>query len=189
MQGSRCRATTRAGRPCTNPPVNGAAVCRMHGGAAPQVKAAAERRLATRAVEADVAATLASEGLEGVSDPLEALALLASEALALKNALAARVNALTSITTTSKLGVESVKAELQLYEHALDRAARFLDLVAKSGLAERRVQLEREQSLLVYEFMQRVFHRISLTQEQRDLLPVVVPEELAKISVGEDGRE
>jgi hypothetical protein len=40
-----CRATRRDGAPCTNPPVKGALVCRMHGGAAPQVKRAARQRL------------------------------------------------------------------------------------------------------------------------------------------------
>jgi hypothetical protein len=41
----RCRATTRNGNRCGNPPVTGAVVCRMHGGAAPQVRDAARRRL------------------------------------------------------------------------------------------------------------------------------------------------
>jgi hypothetical protein len=40
-----CVATTRRGTPCTNPPVKGAVVCRMHGGAAPQVRRAARQRL------------------------------------------------------------------------------------------------------------------------------------------------
>lgn len=181
-----CAATSNAtGQRCKRHPVKGATVCQVHGGAAPQVKAAAARRLEAAAVEADARAVLAKEGVHGVADPMEALAVLASEALALKNALAARVNALTSITTTSKLGVEQVKVEVQLYERAMDRAGKFLDRLAKSGLAERRHELEREQSLLVYEFMNRVFNRIGLTAEQRALLPVVVPEELGRITAGE----
>src|SRR5689334_730684 len=41
-----CTAKTRSGRPCKGQPISGGNVCRMHGGAAPQVKLAAERRLA-----------------------------------------------------------------------------------------------------------------------------------------------
>lgn len=44
-----CKATNRQGRRCGKPPIPGGAVCRMHGGAAPQVKDAAEARL--RALE------------------------------------------------------------------------------------------------------------------------------------------
>ena len=41
-----CGAKTRDGDPCRNPPMNGATRCRMHGGATPRGRAAAERRLA-----------------------------------------------------------------------------------------------------------------------------------------------
>lgn len=40
-----CRATRRDGTPCGAYAIRGGTVCRMHGGAAPQVKAAAARRL------------------------------------------------------------------------------------------------------------------------------------------------
>lgn len=44
----KCSARTRNGDPCRAAPVRGATVCRMHGGAAPQVKAKAAQRLAER---------------------------------------------------------------------------------------------------------------------------------------------
>jgi hypothetical protein len=40
-----CGKKTRAGTPCQKPPIAGATVCRLHGGAAPQVKRAAKLRL------------------------------------------------------------------------------------------------------------------------------------------------
>lgn len=40
-----CGRKTRAGTPCQKPPIKGATVCRLHGGAAPQVKRAAKLRL------------------------------------------------------------------------------------------------------------------------------------------------
>lgn len=45
-RGQRCSATSkRTGKPCPMPAISGATVCRMHGGAAPQVKAKAAERL------------------------------------------------------------------------------------------------------------------------------------------------
>jgi hypothetical protein len=41
----KCRAHTSAGKPCQRDPVKGALVCQVHGGAAPQVKNAARKRL------------------------------------------------------------------------------------------------------------------------------------------------
>lgn len=43
--GALCTATRRDGAGCTNFAINGARVCRMHGGAAPQVRAAAQVRI------------------------------------------------------------------------------------------------------------------------------------------------
>lgn len=41
-----CRGHKRSGPPCTNPPMHGQLVCRMHGGSSPQARTAASRRLA-----------------------------------------------------------------------------------------------------------------------------------------------
>lgn len=55
----QCKATTRGGKRCGNAPIEGGTVCRMHGGAAPQVK----RRAALRLLELvdPAVATLARE--------------------------------------------------------------------------------------------------------------------------------
>jgi len=43
---AHCRATSKgSGEPCKRPAIAGATVCRVHGGAAPQVKEAARLRL------------------------------------------------------------------------------------------------------------------------------------------------
>lgn len=42
---ARCKATNRQGNRCGKPPILGGVVCRMHGGAAPQVMEAAKARI------------------------------------------------------------------------------------------------------------------------------------------------
>jgi hypothetical protein len=57
----RCRAhSTRTGKPCQKYAIKGGAVCTVHGGSAPQVIRAAQRRLAAAASEA-LAARLAMQ--------------------------------------------------------------------------------------------------------------------------------
>src|ERR1019366_9474335 len=92
---SQCTAKSkRSGERCRCYPMQGGTVCRTHGGAAGQVRAAARRRLQSQAVEAEVKNALAFESIEGVMNPLEAMSQLAAEVQATKDALAARVNAL-----------------------------------------------------------------------------------------------
>lgn len=180
---AQCKATARTGAQCSNPPIRGGTVCRMHGGSSPAVKAAAARRLEVAAVDADVAAVIASQGLEGVTDPLEALARLTTETLAMKSALAARVNALSDITTTSKLGVEALKVEVALYERAIDRSGKFLDLLAKSGFEERRLRLDEQTAGMFVTVMRNVLARLDLTPAQQALVGTVVPDELRALDV------
>lgn len=49
---TRCSARRKNGTPCKNPPILGGNVCRMHGGSAPQTRAAANRRLLAMVVPA-----------------------------------------------------------------------------------------------------------------------------------------
>ncbi len=64
--GAKAKST---GKPCTRPVVKGANRCRFHGGAAPQVKAAAKRRLAVE----QAAEALKTFGLPRTVDPRDAL--------------------------------------------------------------------------------------------------------------------
>jgi hypothetical protein len=176
---NQCKATAKgSGERCRRAPIAGGSVCRVHGGAAPQVKAKAERELAAKAVTADAMAVLALEGLEPVESPLEALAALAAESLAMKSALAARVNALDSMTNTSGQGVESVKVEVALYERALDRGARFLDMLAKAGFEERRTALEEAEALMIAQVLANTVNKLELDDGKKALAIQIVQAEL-----------
>lgn len=181
----QCSARAKStGERCRRAPIRGGAVCIVHGGKAPQVVAAAKRRREAAQVEYEVRGLLAFTSYEGVCDPLEALALLADESLAFKEALASRVNDLAGQIRykASGAGTEQLRAEVALYERAMDRTGRLLDALARSGFEERRTQLAEQQGLLVVEALRRIFDRLALTEEQRALVPTVVPEELRRIS-------
>lgn len=180
----RCTARAKStGERCSNWPIQGASVCRIHGGAAVQVRAAAQRRLAAEKVDSQVRNAIAFESREGVKDPLEQLALLADEALGMKEALAGRINSLKSIRYSAHgSGTEQLRAEVVLYERAMDRAAKFLDLLAKSGFEERRTRMAEEQGQMVAQVLRAIFARLALTPEQEALIPKVVPEELRRMA-------
>lgn len=184
---ARCSARAKStGKQCGNLPMNGGHVCGVHGGKAPAVMAAARRRTDIAAVQAQAAGALAFESLSGVGDPLEALSLLTAETLAMKEALAARVNALNGLSYTAVgAGTEQLRSEVALYERALDRSAKFLEILAKSGFEERRTRIAESQGLQVAECLRRIFARLVLSEAQQVLVPTVVPEELRALSSGE----
>src|SRR5690349_5780100 len=79
----RCTAKSKqSGQRCRKAPMKGQSVCLAHGGGAPQNKHAAARRQ----VEAQALSTFGG-GTAPVRDPLEALAQLAGEILAVKDFL------------------------------------------------------------------------------------------------------
>lgn len=175
----RCGATTRSGEPCKSWAMQGQSRCRMHGGSSPQARRKADERQAVRAALADIDATLAHEGFGQVEDPLAELGQLVAEASAFKRALAARVNALQSVSYSAPgAGTEQLRAELGLYERAMDRTARFLEVMIRSGFDERRIRVTEAQGQLLVGCIRRVLDRLELNDAQRALVVTVVPEEL-----------
>lgn len=65
----RCKAHTKRGQ-CKRPPIKGGTVCHTHGGAAPQVKRAADRRIAEYVAQmVDPQRVLAEIARVAMSDP------------------------------------------------------------------------------------------------------------------------
>lgn len=118
----------------------GATVCKWHGGGAPQVQAAARRRLAQQ----EAAATLADVGVYPVTNPVEAFADLVSEVVALKDHFADRVAQLESLRYTSTWNTEQMRTEVALYERALDRSGRLLSQWVSLGLEAKRVEMSQQ---------------------------------------------
>lgn len=130
----RCTAhRKRTGQPCQARPEEGSTVCRIHGGAARQVKrAAAERR-----AEAATVATLESLGTAApVGNPLEHLLRLAGEVEQWLAVTRARMTETQHLIMIGE-GGEDARAIVKLYERALDKAAGVLTAIAKLDIEAR----------------------------------------------------
>jgi len=165
---AKCRGTNRQGNPCGLAPIPGGFVCKWHGGGAPQVKAAAERRLAARQLEQSAEAVLAHEGVLAVEDPLQELGKLASSAKALMEALGQRVNALEQIETFDEKRAPHVRVAVELYERAMDRTHRLLNSLITHGYTERQVAIAEQEAMLVAGVIRRVVAGLGLSKDQQD---------------------
>lgn len=153
----------RTKKPCGNSPMKGSPVCRMHGGATKQARAkAGERIVEDRAMKA-----LAQLDVAPVADPLTALAELAGQAVAFKNAIAEKVNNLRTIRYTDSKGSEQLRSELAVFERALDRCERFVTSMVKLGLDERLVRIEEAQADLVLTAIEAALDAVEVPADRR----------------------
>jgi hypothetical protein len=200
----------RAGQPCTNSPIHGAQTCRYHGGAAPQVRAAAAARLAEQAADQALRRGLADAYGANVPDvdPADAMLRAVSwkhaEVLALRVKVAEldddqRVWGVTKDTPGDQGGLTSEAkphiwwqmlrtAEAQLVQFAKDARA--------AGCDERRVKLAEDQGEIVVGLLRRIldglFQRLveagvpeGLLREAWDAaVSDVVPRELRAAAIG-----
>jgi hypothetical protein len=187
MAKAKCAGTNRAGGPCRLYPMLGTTVCRSHGGAAPQVKAAAARRV----VEAK--ALRAVQGLgtwQPVTDPLSALADVAGEVLAVKDHLRGLVGrivererqaehdavAMASARLTGESvglrvpddkGAEQMRAEFTAYMAMLNSAVATLATIAKLNIDERMARIDEMRAEMIREALRRTFAELGIAGEQQ----------------------
>lgn len=178
----RCKAKAKhSGKQCRRYAIAGGTVCPNHGGSAPQVKAAAQRRLAAEKLEADSTAALAWLGEQSVTDPLDELGRLATESRSLTTALGKRVNALRELEHYDLKNSPSIKAELQLYERAMDRTHRMLDSLIKAGYMERQLKIAEDEAMIIAGIMRRVLQQIGVQPAGIRKAGVLLQEEFAAL--------
>lgn len=150
MKTPKCGGTNRQGAPCGNTAGYktahpGTGNCTFHGGSSPNGR--------THALGQQAAMELARLDVEPLADPLTQLALLAAQAVAWKDAMAAQVNALTSLRYEGKVSGEQLRAEVILWERALDRCERFLVAMARLNIDERLAEISETQGRLIVSFI------------------------------------
>ncbi len=196
----RCAATAKTtGRPCGRSPVPGATVCRYHGGLAPQVQAAARRRV----LAAEAAVELAHLGVSIDTTPVEALEAMLAEAAGnvvvlreLVAGLRLRSDQVTELedddgtlavitfggAIAGQVRADSAEAKphvfVVMYNDERDRLAALAVACAKLGIDERRLRLAEIQTTRLFNAVQRSLEAAGLSVEQRDTFSVALAGEL-----------
>jgi hypothetical protein len=147
--------------------------CRKHLGNAPTVAKAAERER----LEYEARAELARLDVKPVDNPLAELQKLAGQALAWKDAIGSMVNDLKSIRYENGFG-EQLRAEVELFERAMDRCERVLVAMARLNIDERMVKISEAQGKVIIEVMQAAFAELGLDPEIRAAVRPVIARHL-----------
>ncbi|MFI7449568.1 hypothetical protein ACIBQX_18875 [Nonomuraea sp. NPDC049714] len=189
--GQKCTATAkRSGKRCTHWPMRGSTVCAQHGGKAPQVMAAAERRIVEAEASAIVRRLLADPDAEPVYDPAWELARVAGRMGNAVDVLGVRVNELdeagrleyTDANLVRRLHVlvEAWKELMVEYRKTLTDMTRLGIEARTAARLEDRVQELHGAALA--RVIGRLLDGLQLTAEQRALVPTVVPGVLLEIA-------
>lgn len=157
--------------------LTGITVCEMHGGKSPQVRNAGN----IRREEARAQKILDKRGYSRVEDPVEALADLAGEVVAAKDFFRERIE---TLRYEHRAG-EQLRAEVALYERALDRCLKVLSEITRLGIAERRQRINEAQALMILTILQNTLNSpdLGLTAKQKAIAGTVLQAEL--VAAGE----
>lgn len=171
----RCGRKTRSGAPCQAWPVEGSDVCRMHGGGAPQVKAAAARRLELAAAER----AAATYGLPLNVAPLDALLgelHRTAGHVAWLGTLVAELEQGQLTQFNVQTGGSSPSVWVNLYQHERAHLAKVARDCLSAGVEERQVRIAEEQGRLVAHVIRRIIAALGLNPAAPEVREVVYRE-------------
>jgi len=154
----------------------GITVCYYHGSPAPQVQFAGVKRYEEKRARA----WLERQGFDKVEDPVEALAELAGEVVAVKDYFREQID---KLRYEHRAG-EQLRAEVALYERALDRCHRVLSDITRLGIAERKARISEAQAVMILTILSNTLGRLELSAPKRALAMSIVQEEL--MAAGEE---
>lgn len=177
----RCGAKAKTtGKPCRKPPEPGATRCRIHGGASPRAQAAAQRRLAEAAAQQEIERFGI---LAPVADPLTALGELAGEVLALKTYFRGQVDRLEQLRYQAGSG-EQLRAEVGLYERALDRSMSLLTAMARLNVDDRLARISIAQRSTLVRAVETALAAAGVPEERLAEVRAVIARELRAAEEG-----
>jgi hypothetical protein len=189
---TRCTGTNRQGQPCGNPPVQGATVCRMHGGSAPQVKAAAARRVAHAEWAGTYGEPIDTDPTTAVLDQLANTAghvawLLAKVRETEPGSLVWGTTSETDKRSGQWPGVDVTRAArasvwLELYGQERDRLVRMAKTAHDMGISDRQVALAERLGATCLDLISGVLDDLDLTSDQRAAAAESVPRRLQAVA-------
>ena len=172
---SGCYARKRGTeKQCGAPPIRGTHVCKVHGGMAPQVRERGQERIA----QARAASFLSTQDYGPVDDPLGELLKLADEAIVAKDYFKSQIESLRYQGNTG----EQLRAEVALWERAMDRCDKILSNIVRLGIQECVTRVKEAEMVLLGQALDRILDRLQLTPAQRAMSEAIVVEELEAIS-------
>ncbi len=177
----RGKARRSDGEPCKRPPIRGGRVCAFHGGRAPAVRAAASRRLAEQEATREVARLTDARGPLSLPDVYREMLNTAADAVAWQSILRERVGSLDDYSSTA-MGAEQVRADVVLFERAMDRTAKVLELVARLDLDARILNINQRDADILVNLVERAKTAAGLSPEQGERFNAHMAEELRKLS-------
>jgi hypothetical protein len=184
-QARKCKAHDhKTDAQCTRWAMEGQEVCGRHGGRAPQNKMAARVRVA----EVKAQAQLNRMGYLPVTNPLEELAKLAGECVAWKELMSAKVTALAAEEWRYEASAgEQLRAELLLWERALDRVQVVLSSMARLNLDERLVKIEEDKAAMLARALSDSLTEAEVGEEPANLVRIGFARRLHQMS--QEGRQ
>lgn len=191
----KCSGRRSNGERCTKWPMKGQAVCRNHGGASPQAKAAAERRLQS----ADAERAVATFGLPREIDPRDALLEEIYRTAGAVDWLHQQVIRLEADQVTWGKSEEvdkqagefpgldvTHKAAVNVWVELWQKERKHLVDVSKAaiaaGLEERKVRLAEQQGAMLASVIKNILGDLDLSPEQQSLVAEVVPRHLRAVA-------
>ena len=117
-----CRATRTDGQPCEAWAIQGARVCRVHGGSLKRTKAAAAKRVAEAEAIREVRRRTAQNGPLTIEDVYDNLAKFAGSLSSWEEVLAEKLDAMgDQLTYTDVQGVERAKEITEMWRRAINQ--------------------------------------------------------------------
>lgn len=173
MEAPQCTATSkRSGQRCKRRPSPGARTCYMHGGRTAKAR--------QRAAEEEARKQIARLDLAPVDDPLSELARVCAQVIGWKDAMAERVNDLNSLRYENENGGEQLRAEVALWERALDRCERFLTAMARLNIDERLASISEARAEVIIAVFTAALERAGIEGELLDMVLTAADEEFAR---------
>lgn len=139
--------------------------CRLHGGNT------RNQRVAARAekVEQDARRVLATLDVQPIEDPFAALSKLAGQVVSWQEAMSAIVNDLGDrVRYETEGGAEQLRAEIALYERAMDRTGSILGMIAKLDIEDRMARVTERQADALVSALEAGLAAIGVTGTQAD---------------------
>lgn len=184
----KCSTIKRNGERCGNWPIRGGTVCMYHGGAAPQVRAAANRRLQRAQMDVDTGQLLTELEVDAADrGPTELLLDAVYRTHAMVQVIGA---ALGGVAVTEfrvgRDGVDRPNVLTEMYGVWVERAAKAAKLALDAGVAERLVRVEQDKGQLLAGVIRAVLDdpELGLTPEQRAAAGPVAGRHLRAIAGG-----